>query len=142
MILLLQFIVSVVGIMLVLGLKRNVPPAAEKPFSAEAEGAVTLAAELKETCDAVVSRLEQRQAGLTRLLEEADMRIRLLEQLNERASRAADETARGQAPGLDARFNEVFELHDRGFTLGEIARQTSMDQGQVQLIFNLRRKLQ
>lgn len=133
----LQIVISVMGIGLIYVLRKNGVSRGGAP-AAEAAAAGLLAKELKETCVAVTARLERKQESLARLLEEADARIRLLEQLNARMP--ADGAAENGFSFAD-RYNEVFALYDQGLSLSEIAKQTSMDKGQVQLIFNLKRKL-
>jgi DNA-binding NarL/FixJ family response regulator len=39
------------------------------------------------------------------------------------------------------RFRSVFALYEQGFTIDEIARKLNQDKGEVQLIFNISRKI-
>jgi len=39
------------------------------------------------------------------------------------------------------RHSRIFELYNQGMTISEIARETNMDEGKVQLIFNLKENL-
>ena len=39
------------------------------------------------------------------------------------------------------RFRSVFALHEQGFSIDEIAQKLNLDKGEVQLIFNISRKI-
>lgn len=137
MLLVLQIVISIMGVYLIYVLRKNAALRAG-PARAQLEAAGLLAKELKDTCAAMAESLERRRESLAGLVEEADTRIRLLGQLS---ARAAADGGTDNGYSIEDRYNQVFALYDRGLSLSEIAKQTSMDKGQVQLIFNLKRKL-
>ena len=65
------------------------------------------------------------------LIRQADERIDVLKNLVP----TSDEKSRE----LASRYGEVYELADSGTSLGDIAKQTGMHAGEVELILSLRR---
>ena len=42
---------------------------------------------------------------------------------------------------FEDRFRSVFVLYEQGFSVDEIARKLNLDKGEVQLVFNISRKI-
>jgi len=42
---------------------------------------------------------------------------------------------------FEDRFRSVFALYEQGFSVDEIARKLNLDKGEVQLVFNISRKI-
>ena len=51
------------------------------------------------------------------------------------------EAAAGLLNNFQERYSGVFALYEQGFSIDEIARKMNLDKGEVQLIFNISRKL-
>ena len=79
----------------------------------------------------VEGRIDTKIATLARLIQDADERIKKLEELKGRSSRASG------VPPLHA---EIYRLADEGLDKVEIARQTAMTPGEVDLVLGLRGK--
>ncbi len=105
--------------------------------------------ELRAASDAVVARLDQKERQLNMLVEragqvEGELR-RLVQQTGPAQPDGGEATpenaARNRICDIESRYTEVFRLHDQGLSLHEIAEKVRMEKGQLQLIFNLRRKV-
>lgn len=79
----------------------------------------------------IEGRLDTRMHALENLIRDADERIRRLEEL----SGAPHREPSPQTPPLHA---EIYSLADQGFDKIEIARRTSTNPGEVELILGLR----
>ena len=108
------------------------------------EGAVRamadLLAELKRTSDSMASSLDRRAADLRALIAEADQRLARIEEVRRTSPPAPrPESVPGDtATELKPVFEQVYALADAGKPLLEIARETQLNKGSVQLILGLR----
>jgi len=78
------------------------------------------------------ARLDTKIRTLSQLIQDADERIKRMEQLTGAAPSRAD----GEVPPL---HKEIYRLADEGLDKVEIARRTSSTPGEVELILGLRR---
>ena len=116
---------------------RAAPGAFQKPPEGAVRAMGDLLAELKRTSDAMASSLDRRSADLRTLIAEADRRLARAEEIRRepvpQASAPAD-----TASELKPVFEQVYALADSGKALTEIARETQLNKGSVQLILGLR----
>jgi hypothetical protein len=112
-----------------------------------------LFAELQDTSRQVAAQIQNRTSKLDSLIQEADAKIRRLEELQANKSPSTGDSRRGndtlQAPPLplaetdvlrDPKHRQICDLADRGKTAREIAQEAGVPQGEVELILNLRGK--
>ena len=124
--------------------KRQPARAAPGAFARPPEGAVRamgdLLAELKRTGDSMASSLDRRAADLKALIAEADQRLARIEEVRRMPPPAPrPESVPGDtATELKPVFEQVYALADAGKPLLEIARETQLNKGSVQLILGLR----
>lgn len=83
---------------------------------------------------------------LSELVEKAEDQIQRLERQRmisdiTGSDRTDVENVSEKLKEFDSKYANIFELYDQGLSLEEIAQKTNMDKGQVELIFNLRRKM-
>ena len=90
-----------------------------------------LVIELEELSREVSAKIDTKMRTLEVLIRQADERIDVLKNLVP----TSDEKSRE----LASRYGEVYELADSGTSLGDIAKQTGMHAGEVELILSLRR---
>lgn len=105
--------------------------------------------ELHEASDEILRRLDDREQSLRQVMQEAQGLIVRLEELRRPDTDAFAQVQAGEPPvrqisygqGLEQRYREIFSLYDQGVSIADIARTMGMEKGQVELIFNLRRKM-
>ena len=103
-----------------------------------------LLAELKRTSDSMAASLDRRAADLRALIAEADKRLALLEAAPTPVVPPARPVSGPPSPGddvapdLKAMFGVVYAKADEGKPVTEIARDTGLSKGSVQLILGLR----
>jgi len=90
-----------------------------------------LVIELEELSREVSAKIDTKMRTLEVLIRQADERIDVLKNLVP----TSDERGRE----LASRYSEVYELADSGASPGDIAKQTGMHAGEVELILSLRR---
>jgi len=79
----------------------------------------------------VEGRLDTRIATLGRLVQDADERIKRLEELTSQATRGAH--------AMPPLYREIYRLADEGLDKVEIARRTGTAPGEIELILSLRK---
>ena len=126
------------GLLALWWVKRSPGPSA-RPARADASVRAMgdLLAELKRTSDAMALSLDRRAADLRALIAEADQRLARKEEPAP-ASRVPADPVEDVAPDLKAMFDVVYARTDEGKPLTEIARETGLSKGSVQLIQGLR----
>jgi len=120
--------------------------------------------ELNDTMNSIMARAEEKERRLKQLVSQAENKIKSLEAHMEAlkdagmpammleeplspASSSANELSRrvtedkGMHKILTGKYRQIFDLYDQGMTIDEISRSLSMEKGEIQLVFNLRRKL-
>jgi DNA-binding NarL/FixJ family response regulator len=105
-------------------------------------------AELNSASEEILRKLDEKEQRLNNLMQDAQrvidrMELPVREELvavPERFDQASME-ADNRGVLLEQRYRSIFDLYDQGVSIADIARKVNMEKGQVQLIFNLRRKV-
>ena len=139
------------------------PVMSERDIRALTAAVNDLIDELNATMESIMTRAEQKERRLKQLVSQAENKIKSLEAHLEalkdggvpavmrddpvssvaETTEAAREIAedRGMHKILTGKYRQIFDLYDQGMTIDEISRRLTMEKGEVQLVFNLRRKL-
>jgi len=105
--------------------------------------------ELHKASEEISGRLDAKEQSLRQAMQDAQGLIDRREERRRPGAEALVPAAYGGEPvrrepqpqGLEQRYREIFSLYDQGVSIADIARTMGMEKGQVQLIFNLRRKM-
>lgn len=128
--------------------RKNAPPPAAPAIDADELRA--LARDVRALNDELARQTEARAQQLEALIEQADQRLAALRQASQprtdhievKPARPAQAPATFAAPQhapMDQRHGVVYSLADAGHSPAQIAKQTGIPTGQVELILGLRR---
>jgi DNA repair exonuclease SbcCD ATPase subunit len=139
------------------------PAMSERDIRALTAAVNDLIEELNSTMEGIMSRAEQKERRLKQLVSQAENKIKSLEAHLEalkdggvpsvmredpastvkKAEVSLQETDQDKSMHkiLTGKYRQIFDLYDQGMTIDDISRRLSMEKGEVQLVFNLRRKL-
>lgn len=117
---------------------RTPPGAFAGPSAGSIRAMGDLLAELKRTSDSMAESLDRRSADLKLLIAEADRRLTRIEEVRREVPAPPPEPSADTATELKPVFDQVYALADAGKPVLEIARETQLNKGSVQLILGLR----
>ncbi len=100
-----------------------------------------LADSFSKIASEIINDIEKRKSQLEGLVKEADLKISQLKEFSEDNANYSVAGITNRLEDFERKHEGVFKLHDQGLSISEISKRTNLDQGTIQLIFNLRRKV-
>lgn len=100
-----------------------------------------LADNFSKIAEEVINSIENKKNHLEVLVKEADSKINQLKELLDEDTQLSATGITNRLEDFERKHEGVFKLHDQGLSISEISKRTNLDQGTIQLIFNLRRKV-